>query len=534
MHRSVRALLAVVAAGGLCLAGSAAAVAQPAAAHQARTFQTATPIQHLVVIFQENVSFDHYFATYPHAANTGGPKFTAAPGTPSVNGLNNALLTHNPNENNPKRLSPSQALTCDQDHAYTAEQQASDGGLMDKYVQFTDNSTCTPPNYAAPGEVMDYYDGNTVTALWNYAQHFSMSDNFYDTEFGPSTPGALNLISGDTTGGTAFNPNGTVALTDPGVIGEPNATTGVGTVYGDADPFYDECSDSSGTTTNPMVGMSGRNVGDLLNAAGVSWGWFEGGFAPTGTTSSGNPVCGATRNNIGGEAVQSYIPHHDPFQYYPSTANPFHLPPANVAEVGNSGQANHNYDLDWFFKALKAGNMPAVSFLKAPAYEDGHAGYSDPTDEQHFLVRTINAIMQSPDWANTAIMITYDDSDGWYDHVAPPIINSSADPATDAYNGTGVCGNGTPLKGVEDRCGYGERLPFLLISPFARTNYVGHSIADQTSILRFIELNWLNGEHISPASFDHYSGSLMDMFNFSGTPSDSRVLLNPNTGEVVR
>src|SRR5579859_3802204 len=175
MHRSVRGVLAVAAAGGLCLAGSASAVsAQPApAALHTRTFSTATPIQHLVVIYDENVSFDHYFGTYPHAANTDGHKFFPAKGTPSVNGLSPALLNHNPNEDNPTRFTFSQALTCDQDHAYTAEQSAFDGGLMDKFVQDTGNDTCTPPNYAAPGEVMDYYDGNTVTALWHYAQHFS-------------------------------------------------------------------------------------------------------------------------------------------------------------------------------------------------------------------------------------------------------------------------------------------------------------------------------------------------------------------------
>jgi phospholipase C len=533
MHRSVRGLLAVVAAGGLCLAGTASAVSAQSepAMHHTRTFATATPIQHLVVIFQENVSFDHYFGTYPNATNTDGHTFTAAPGTPSVNGLTPALLTHNPNEFNPKRLGPHQALTCDQDHAYTAEQGAFDGGLMDKFVQDTGNSTCTPPNYAHAGEVMDYYDGNTVTALWNYAQNFAMSDNFYDTEFGPSTPGALNLISGETYGGTALNANGSVA-SDPGVIGSPN-TAGRGTVYSDADPFYDGCSDASGTSTNPTVSMSGKNIGNLLNAAGVTWGWFEGGFRPTGKTASGAPVCGTTHNNIGGETVSDYIPHHNPFQYYASTSNPFHLAPAGVSEVGNSGRANHNYDLTWFFKALKAGNMPAVSFLKAPAFEDGHAGYSDPIDEQHFLVNTINAIMASPDWSSTAIMITYDDSDGWYDHVMSPIVNPSADPATDALNGTGVCGSGTPLHGFEDRCGYGERLPFLLISPFARVNYVSNSMADQTSILRFIEDNWLNGESIGAGSFDHLSGSLMDMFNFSNSP-DRRVLLNANTGEVIR
>jgi phospholipase C len=528
MHRFYRRLLAVAAAGGLCLAGGAAAFAAPAlgasAAHHSAGGGTATPIKHLVVIFQENVSFDHYFATYPDAPNTDGNPFHARPGTPSVNDLTPALLTHNPNSARPRRLTPAQALTCDQDHAYTAEQKAMNGGLMNKFVEETGVSTCSPPNYQAPGLVMDYYDGNTVTGLWNYAQHYSMSDNFYDTEFGPSTPGALDLISGQTFGGTALSAAGQV-VSDPSVIGSPNPA-GTGTVYADGDPFYDGCSDHSG----PTIAMTGPNIGDLLNAKGVTWGWFEGGFAPTSTTASGAPVCGSSHTNIGGVSVADYIPHHEPFQYYKSTANPDHKPPASLAEVGRAGQANHQYDLRWFYRALDGGNLPAVSFLKAAAYQDGHAGYSDPIDEQHFLVKTINAIQRSPNWRNTAIMITYDDSDGWYDHVMPPIINPSADPATDALNGPGVCGNGTPLGGHQDRCGYGQRLPFLLISPYAKTDYVSGTVADQTSVLAFIEDNWLGGQRTGTSSFDNLAGSLDSMFSW-GHPDFRPYLLNPATGE---
>ncbi len=83
--------------------------------------------------------------------------------------------------------------------------------------------------------------------------------------------------------------------------------------------------------------------------------------------------------------------------------------------------------------------LPAVSFLKAAKYQDGHAGYSDPLDEQTFLVHTINALEQSPDWSSTAVIISYDDSDGFYDHVMSPIVNSSASPA-DQLNGPGKCG----------------------------------------------------------------------------------------------
>jgi phospholipase C len=134
----------------MCLAGigCGSAVAAPGG-------KTATPIKHVVVIFQENVSFDHYFGTYPLAENPRGePRFVALPGTPTVNGLNEELLNNNPNSENPQRLGPDQALTCDQDHHYTDEQKAFHGGLMDKFVEFTNKSDCDDA-YGPDGLVMD-------------------------------------------------------------------------------------------------------------------------------------------------------------------------------------------------------------------------------------------------------------------------------------------------------------------------------------------------------------------------------------------
>src|SRR5437588_7279558 len=140
---------------------------------------------------------------------------------------------------------------------------------------------------------MDYYDGNTVTALWNYAQSFAMSDNSYSTTFGPSTPGAINLVSGQTHGAT-----------------------------------------------------------------------------PSASTSGGKAVCASTHTNVGGHSQKDYSAHHEPFEYYSSTSNPHHLAPASLAEVGRDGQANHQYDLSWFYRAVDAGSLPAVSFVKAARYQD--------------------------------------------------------------------------------------------------------------------------------------------------------------------
>ena len=542
-------------AAGLCLIGQVSA-SQPALA--AGGAGPATPIEHLVVIFQENVSFDHYFATYPVALNPAGePSFVAAPETPSVNGLGTlvngqpqgVLLTDNPNANNPAnganainpfRLDRSQAATCDQGHSYGPEQASFDQGLMDAFPLDTGaggSSFCSATFAYGKGKglVMGYFDGNTVTALWNYAQNFAMSDNSYGTTFGPSTPGLLNLLAGNTFPATPNAPSNKVVPLN----------TGPGALVGDLDPTGDAC--SAGTT----VQLGGKNIGDLLNAKGVSWGAFMGGFDLTVTNPDGSTGCArkspASASNNG--PTSDYIPHHAFFQYWASTVNPAHTRPASPLVIGTSSdtctvppasctKANHQYDLHDFFDAMAAGNMPAVSFVKAVAAHDGHAGYSDPLLEQSFLVDTINTIMRSPFWKSTAIVVMYDDSDGWYDHQMSPIVNSSAvlqaasASNSDQLNAPGKCGNGPPLGGIEGRCGYGVRQPLLVISPYAKANFVDHSLTDQSSVLRFIEENWSTGQ-IGGGSFDQLAGSLMNMFTFDSPTAfgERRLLLDPTTGQ---
>jgi phospholipase C len=490
------------------------------AAAVSSNFSTITPIKHLVIIAQENVSFDHYFATYPNATNPpGGPPFHASPHTPSVNGLTGVLLTNNTNSYQPFRFDRSQAATCDMNHSYTAEQNATNGGLLDKFVNYTSpNKTfCKDPNRAKL--VMGYYDGNTVTALWNYAQHFAMSDNFFSTTFGPSTPGHLNLISGQTHGAMPTNIKGVVNST---VIANP-------------DPLYDKCSDPA----RFLINMSGANIGDLLNSKRVTWGWFADGFRlpnKTSLSSSSSDIkvsCDSRPEHLGsdGKMSKDYYPDVEPFQYYKSTANPLHLPPTSNSTIGhNSDQANHQYDLVDFWTAADSGNLPSVSFIKAANYQQGHPGLSDPLKEQTFLVNTLNHLQRTPQWNSTAVIITYDDSDGWYDHVMPPIVSQSNDPRYDRLLGKdGLCGRALP-GAYQDRCGYGPRLPFLIISPYAKVNYVDHSVTDQTSIIRFIEDNWNLGR-IGNQSFDVKAGSILNMFNFTTTNHQApKLFLDNSTG----
>ena len=512
----------------LALVTAAIVALGPSAAPAFAASPTATPIKHLVVIFQENVSFDHYFGTYPQALNPAGePVFKAGPNTPAVNGLTNTLLNFNPNLNpangagasNPFRFDRSQPVTPDQGHDYTQEQQALDHGLMDLFPRFTGNPSSTP-------EVMGYYDGNTVTALWNYAQAFAMSDNSYSTTFGPSTPGLINLVSGQTNGVSA-----TLNGTGDEVAGGGTSLT----VIGDPDPIGDVCSNP----TRNQVTMQGNNIGHFLKKAGVTWGSFMGGFDLTVTNPNGTTGCKRSSANVSGAFTKDYIPHHHFFNYWTDTANTSHTRPASVAEIGNDGPANHQYDLHDFFDAIKAGNFPEVSFLKAPAYQDGHAGYSDPLDEQTFLVNTLNFLQSQPSWSTTAVVILYDDSDGWYDHQMSPIVNTSTG-AADALTGPNTCGTAAnALPGVDadnphalGRCGYGPRQPLLVVSPWARRNFVDHSVTDQTSVLRFIEDNWLGGQRIGQGSFDGIANSISQMFNFSNFRANSQLFLDPSTGTL--
>jgi phospholipase C len=508
-----------------------------AAGLPAATLATKTPIKHIVVIFDENNSFDHYFATYPNAQpNLDGSVFFSKPkdNTPLVNGLGPTLLTNNPNAltggSNPFRLDRSQAATCNNSNAYTLGQQAFDSGLLD---QFKLTSATTPCGFflPPPGQFlsMGYYDGNTVTALWNYAQAYAMSDNFFDTTFGGTVQGHINLLSGQAHGLNILT--GTYASP---MLGPPAATNTInnGTIVANVNPFYDDCGGSA-----PNVAMTGKNVGNLLNSAGVSWGWFYGDFAPA-STSGGVATC-----------IAQYNPHYAPFDYYLSTSNPHHLPPASLAAVGRDTCANllcgnHNYDLKYFFQALAAGNLPAVTFLKFAENDTGHPKDSTPLEEQTAIVTAVNAIQQSPFWSSTAIFIAYDDSDGWYDHVAGPIINFSEDPVNDAITGTpapvggtGSCGKPTAPSAIQGRCGFGARLPFLVISPFAKRDYVDHSINDLTSVLRFIESNWNLGTIGDPQSFDVLaSGSILGMFDFHQddfNPASRTLILDPSTGQPV-
>ncbi len=381
------------------------------------------------------------------------------------------------------------------------EQQAYHGGLLDMFVQFT-SPIKTEDCPSIPNLPMGYYDGNTVTAIWNYAQYYAMSDNSFGTNFGVTDVGHLNLVSGEI--------HGAVPENIPGKVID-------GTVIKNVEAGYDDCVPANLT----KVHMTSPNIGEKLSSRGVTWGWFYGNF-------------GKIKLDGRMECNPAYNSHYEPFQFYASTANPRHLPPSSPWVIGtNADQANHQYDLSDFWTAVGNGYMPQVTFLKAPDSETGHPFTSGPLEEQRFLVNTINRLEKTPQWPNMAIIITWDDSDGWYDHVMPPIVNQSSGISQDRLLGdTGLCGK-VEEGGHQYRCGYGPRLPLLAISPWAQKNYVDHTLTDQTSVLRFIEDNWDLGRLGDPQSFDLKANPINGMFDFNQTPETGQLILNPEDGTVV-
>ena len=513
------------------------------------SLKTKTPIKHLVVIFNENVSFDHYFGTYPNALNPEGePVFEPSKNTPrDTNNLlsSPALLDNNPNltnagnapnQSNPFRLDRTQAASADQGHGYTPEQKAYDAGKNDLFPLNTGSGTAGGAGaFGTKALVMGYFDGNTVTALWNYAQNYAMSDNSWSDQYGPSTPGAVNMFGGNTNG--AVVPAGLSASTIPDGQG------GL-TLINDTDPTFDVCSSKTA-----QVSFNAPNIGDLLNAAEIPWGSFMGGFNLQLVAQNGTQGCGRSSfSSVTGASTADYIQHHAWFQYYQSTSNPTHARPTSTAAIGYTtvpghpnkvDPANHAYDLEDFTAAVGSGNYPAVSFIKMPAFQDGHAGYSNPLDEQTGLINLINFLQEQPDWDSTAVIIAYDDSDGWYDHAFATTTHGSFNTSADALNGTGNCGipgvtpkplgvNGQPVDG---RCGPGTRQPFVVISPYAKKNYVSHVLTTQVSITQFIEDNWLSGQRLGKGSFDATAGSIVDMFNFNKKNS-AKLILDPTSGMV--
>jgi phospholipase C len=421
------------------------------------------------------------------------------------------------------------ADTDDVDHGHVRMAQkmdvdASGNAAMDQFA-LVEQQKYTPAGGAPTkqseqmGELtMAYEDCDTIPFYWNYASRFVLFDNIFQTTIGPSTPNAIAMFAGQT-GETQWVKHPAEAMADSGV----NSTAGV-PVVGDPDPLWGSKLDVSGTTTTcttvpapnnagntpppgapsgqpagsptctPQINLTfaslaltfaggelytliaqdkspSTNLADVqadieeivgLNRVRTPWGWYEEGYNHEPTDPGSTPTHSA------------YIAHHNGPQYFGYVSD-------------NPEMSSNLHGLNDFFADMTYRNLPdhGVFYVRGgyqnqahltPADpdpkvqanflgDDDHPGYSDSNLSEALVAREVNAIANSPYWKDSAIIITYDESEGDYDHVAPPIIK---------YDPSGV-----PL-------GHGPRIPLIVISPFARVHAVVKEAGDHNSVIKLI------------------------------------------------
>jgi len=469
-------------------------------------------VKYVFIIYQENRSYDSYFGTFPGAEGIYSHIPQQIPGfsQPLID-LDGTTTTVSPFRIGPKEYA---ADLDDIDHAHSAiiaKMHIVDGvPQMDRFAMVEERrySPTGIPRLKAKqfGELaMAHEDCDTIPFLWRYAKRFVLFDHMFQSMTGPSTPGNLSIIAAQT-GITQW-----LLHPEQGVIDGADHGAGV-PVLDEADPYWGSPQDK---TADPMpvnptdfpgydvqsnltfaslpLTLEGRSLaetatydrdanGDLSDVADdirmlgiqgvvkpIPWGWYEEGYGDERNDGT-DPKDAEGRH-------ASYVTHHNGPQYFGYVAN-------------NPRMRAHLHSLNDFFSAVQRRAVPAggVYYLKGgyrnfldlvPADpdplarktyrgDDDHPGYSDAQISEALVAETINAIARSPYWNQSAIIITWDDSEGDYDHLRPPL--RYALPTEAAW--------------LSD----GPRVPLIFISPYARTNAVEHEFADQGSVLKFVEL----------------------------------------------
>ncbi len=416
-------------------------------------------LNHIVVIYQENWSFDSLYGKFPGANGLDN----AADTTPQVdkNGepyvtlpqpLNTLFSPAVPDPRFPADL-PVQPFdtikfvganqqTGDLVHRFYHEQYQIDGGKMDKFITWSD----------AAGLVMSYYDA-TEMPEGKLAQQFTLMDNFFHGAFGGSFLNHQFLICACAPTWSDAPSNIVAQLDDNGVITRDGQVTPDGFAVNTS---YSVNTPHPASATALMPNQTAPTIGDRLSEKGVPWAWYSGGWT---TAMLGHPD----------PLFQS---HHQPFAYY-----------ANYTD-GTAGRADHLRDETDFYTDVAQNRLPAVSFIKPLGPDNEHPGYATLQNGQLHVTDLVNAVMSSPAWAETAIIITYDEHGGRWDHVPPPTI---------------------------DRWGPGIRVPTIVISPFARRGFVDHTQYETSAILKLIETRW----SLAPLSTrDATAGDLLTAFDF--------------------
>jgi phospholipase C len=396
----------------------------------ARALTGIQKIRHVIILAQENRSFDSYFGTYPGA--DGIPRGVCVP-DPLRGGCDRPYADHSDrNLGGP--------------HTNAVSIADVNGGKMDGFVAQAEKG-CTNPGSGCGLDAMGYHVASDIPNYWAYAQHFVLEDHMFESVDSWSFPAHLELVS-------AWSAS----------------------CKKDSDPM--SC------VSNPMPKLRASynptpfawtDLTWLLHKHNVSWGYYlDHGAAPKYQTSGGVP--------------------------------PIWNPLPGFTDVGQDGQEGNVQNLTSFFAQAKAGTLPAVSWI-VPEPADSEHPPALVSRGEAFVTGIVNAVMESKDWDSSAIFLSWDDWGGFYDNVAPPKI---------------------------DALGFGIRIPALVISPYARRDYIDHQVASPDAYLRFIEDDFLGGARLNPATDgrpdprpgvrENLSGDLSADFDFSQSPLPPLIL----------
>jgi len=435
-------------------------------------------VQHVIVIYAENRSFDNLYGLFPGAdgiANATPAQYTQVDrdGTPLAHlppvwkgkeadpAFPRDLPNHPFRIDGPPMSLPLSLATRDLIHEYWRNQEQIDGGRNDRFVAASDAGALT----------MGYYDGSTLP-LWKWAREYTLADHFFMGAFGGSYLNHIWLICActpvdrdapanlrpqlDARGWLKTRPTSSASVLD----GAPEFFTGEVTPDGysvnTTQPPYQPsrvppAKGGDPRMTDPaqhvLPPQTLKTIGDTLSAKGVSWAWYAGAFDAAVQDGMQPPEVKRAVIYNTAKGAPNFVAHHQPFNYFARFA------------PGTPDRAEHLKDYRELVAGIDRGDLPAVTFYKPQGSLNEHPGYADVLSGDEHIAALLARIKASPLWPSSVVIVTYDENGGFWDHVPPP-------------------------KG--DRWGPGSRIPTLIVSPFARKGYVDHTSYDTTSILKFI------------------------------------------------
>lgn len=451
IRRSIRPTGATALCAGLALTAACSDSTAPNA-----NIADVTRVNHVVVVYLENRSFDNTYGEFAGAEGLAAGAARAA--QLDLQGNRYTLLPQVNNSSVPTTLPnasfdigqyvPPSTPTRDLVHRFYQEQQQIDGGKMDRFVAVSD----------AQGLAMGYYH-TAQLPLAAEAAKYTLADHFFHSAFGGSFLNHMYLIAAAAPSFPNAPASMVAKLDANGALVADGAVTpdgyAVNTSYSVNAPHP-----ASAAAASLVPNQTLPTIGDRLSEKGVTWAWYAGGW----------------NDAVAGNPAPTYQYHHQPFIYFTKYAD------------GTAAKAEHLKDEADFLAAAQAGTLPAVSFVKPLGINNEHPGYADIMTGENHVMQLINAVRNGPNWKDAAIVITYDENGGFWDHVAPPVV---------------------------DKWGPGTRVPALIISPFARKGYVDHTPYETVSILSFLEKRY----GLAPLNArDAAAANMLNAFDFSQNP----------------